>query len=207
MSQGLVLINKRIASLGDKVEAGDEVTLNGKLVKPLLSENVIVIALNKPKGIVCTAAKETVNNIVDFVGHSSRVYPIGRLDKQSQGLIFLTNKSDLVDRVNQSGNQHEKEYRVTVNKLITDQFLEGMRCGVPILGQNTKACQVVFESEYVFSIVLTQGLNRQIRRMCMHFGYSVQKLERIRIMHVSLCDLEIGQWRNLSQTEKEALFL
>lgn len=190
-----------MASLGDKVAPGDAVTLSGEPVEPLKPENVVVIALNKPRGLICTAAPHVKDNIVSFVGYPSRIYPIGRLDKDSQGLIFLTNKSGLVDQINQSGLAYEKEYRVTVHQAITDEFLEGLCGGVSILGQTTRPCLAVQESDYIFRIVLTQGLNRQIRRMCQHFGFRVLKLERIRIMHVCLNDLGTGQWRDLTHDE------
>ncbi|MFK8077901.1 MAG: pseudouridine synthase [Granulosicoccus sp.] len=205
VSRGEVSINGRVASVGDQVSRDDSVTLKGAIVKLLGVDDVIVIAFNKPRGVVCTASAQTENNIVAFVSHPSRVYPVGRLDKESEGLIFLTNKSGLVDNINQSGNRHEKEYRVTVNKPITESFLEGMRHGVPILGQTTQACSLAFESEYVFRIVLTQGLNRQIRRMCSHFGFRVVNLQRVRIMHVHIDGLAPGEWRNLTTEELNPL--
>ncbi len=205
VSRGEVLINGRLAVLGDKVSKDDSVTLKGEKVNLLSVDDVIVIAFNKPRGVVCTANAQTENNIVAFIGHSSRVYPVGRLDKESEGLIFLTNKSGLVDSINQSGNRHEKEYRVTVNKTITESFLEGMRHGVSILGQTTHACSLLAESETVFRIVLTQGLNRQIRRMCSHFGFRVERLQRIRIMHVPIDGLAPGEWRDLTTDELRPL--
>ncbi len=201
MQQGLVLINRELAKLGDQVPAGAEVTVDGKAIQPITDAETIVIALNKPVGVVCTAAKTDARNIIDFVNHESRVFPIGRLDKDSQGLILLTNKSGLADKILRSNNQHEKEYQVTVNKPITEDFIRGMSNGVPMLGEVTKACEVVKKSEFVFSITLTQGLNRQIRRMCKHFSYCVKKLERLRIMHIGLGELPEGQWRDLSAEE------
>ena len=192
--------------LGDKVSSGDKVTLDGLAIEPLATDKVICIALNKPVGVVCTAASTDKRNIVDFVGHSCRIFPVGRLDKDSQGLIFLTNKSGLVDNILRAGNHHEKEYRVTVNKVITDDFIAGMSRGVPMLGVVTKQCKVVKESQYVFRITLVQGLNRQIRRMCKHYNFSVEKLERVRIMHVNLNGLAIGQWRELAEEELAAVF-
>ena len=192
--------------LGDKVSSGDKVTLDGLAIEPLATDKVICIALNKPVGVVCTAASTDKRNIVDFVGHSCRIFPVGRLDKDSQGLIFLTNKSGLVDNILRAGNHHEKEYRVTVNKVITDDFIAGMSSGVPMLGVVTKQCKVVKESQYVFRITLVQGLNRQIRRMCKHYNFSVEKLERVRIMHVNLNGLAIGQWRELAEEELAGLF-
>lgn len=187
--------------LGDKVSSDDMVTVNGLAIEPLATDKVIFIALNKPVGVVCTAASTDKRNIVDFVGHSSRIYPVGRLDKDSQGLIFLTNRCDLVDKIMHSGNHHEKEYLVTVNKEITNDFIVGISNGVPMLGVITKECKVVKESQFVFRITLVQGLNRQIRRMCKHYKYSVEKLERVRVMHINLKGLSIGQWRDLAEEE------
>lgn len=191
--------------MGEQVYPGDSVLLDGRLVEPLAADRMIVIALNKPVGVVCTAAHTDKRNIVDFVAHPSRVFPIGRLDKDSQGLIMLTNRSDLVNKVLSSANHHEKEYRVTVNKDITEDFIAGIGGGVPMLGVVTRTCLVVKESDRVFRITLEQGLNRQIRRMCKHFHYSVEKLERIRIMHIHLDDLAPGQWRDLSDEELSLL--
>lgn len=154
---------------------------------------------------MCTAASTDKRNIVDFVDHDSRIYPVGRLDKDSQGLIFLTNKCDLVDKIMHAGNQHEKEYEVTVNKEITDDFMAGISSGVPMLGVVTKECKAIKESQFVFRITLVQGLNRQIRRMCKHYHYSVEKLERVRIMHINLSGLAMGQWRNLAEEELSEL--
>lgn len=206
VSQGRVFIDGEQAKLGDKFPAGAIVTVDGQIIKPITDAETIVIALNKPVGVVCTAAKQDARNIVDFVGHESRIFPVGRLDKDSQGLILLTNKSGLADKVLRSGNQHEKEYLVTVNKAITEKFIIGMSNGVPMLGVVTQICKVVKESETTFRIILTQGLNRQIRRMCRHYGYSVERLERVRIMHVDLGELATGQWRNLNKEELSVLF-
>jgi len=185
VASGRVSINGRQAILGDKVSDGDEVIVNGQLIKPLGPDDTIFIMLNKPVGIVCTAAKTEKRNIVDFVNHSSRIYPVGRLDKDSQGLIFLTNQCGLVDKILDTDNQHEKQYNVTVNKPITDQFIKGMGSGVPMLGETTKPCSIARISQHVFTITLVQGLNRQIRRMCKHFNYKVERLERVRIMHIA----------------------
>lgn len=191
--------------LGDQVSAGDEVTVNGRSIEPLADDQVIFIALNKPVGVVCTAAATDERNVIDFVGHNSRIFPIGRLDKDSQGLLFLTNRPDWVDKILGVGNHHEKEYRVTVNQEITDEFIAGLSSGVPMLGVVTKTCQVVKESAFVFRITLLQGLNRQIRRMCQHHNYAVKKLERIRIMHINLAGIALGQWRDLSGDELSEL--
>lgn len=203
--RGEVSINGEQAMLGDKVSVGDIVTIGGQTIAPLTTEQVIFLALNKPVGVVCTAASTDQRNIVDFVAHDSRVFPVGRLDKDSQGLIFLTNRCDLVHKILSAGNRHEKEYRVTVNREITDEFIAGISGGVPMLGVVTQDCVAVKESMYVFRITLEQGLNRQIRRMCKHFHYSVEKLERIRIMHIDLDDLPLGQWRNLTEDELSVL--
>ncbi len=201
VKRGLVLIDGKRAELGDKVPANSQVSVDGIIVKPLPADEVVFIALNKPTGIVCTATESVAENIVNFVNHDVRIYPVGRLDKASQGLMFLTNRCDLVDKILRGQNQHEKEYLVTVNKPVTDEFLTGVSQGVPMLGTITKQCRASRVSNFEFRITLVQGLNRQIRRMCKHFGYSVKKLERVRIMHVSLDGLAIGQWRDLSTQE------
>ena len=201
VKQGVVLIDGIQAKLGDKVPFGGQVTVNGEVIEPLAADQIIFIALNKPVGVVCTAASTDKRNIVDYVGHSARIYPVGRLDKDSQGLIFLTNKCDLVDKIMGSGNDHEKEYQVTVNKEITADFIAGISGGVPMLDTVTKPCKAVKESQFVFRITLVQGLNRQIRRMCKHYHYSVEKLERVRIMHINLDGLAVGEWRELAEEE------
>lgn len=202
---GQVFINGKKAKVGDKVFFGDLVSVNGNLIEPKQAENSILLAYNKPVGITSTTASNVKGNIVDHVNHSERVFPIGRLDKDSQGLIFLTNNGDLVNKILRAGNNHEKEYVVTVNKPITDQFIEGMSKGVPVLGVMTKKCKVIKESNFVFRIILIQGLNRQIRRMCEYFGYEVTKLERIRIMNISLKGLPVGDWRELTDAEQEEI--
>ena len=201
VKQGVVFIDSKQAILGDQVFPGDKVTVNGQVIEPLASDEVVFIALNKPVGVVCTAAKTDKRNIVDFVGHDSRIYPVGRLDKDSQGLIFLTNRCDLVDKILGAGNPHEKEYLVTVDNEVTDDFIAELSNGVPMLGAVTKTCKVVKESQFVFRITLLQGLNRQIRRMCQHYNYSVEKLDRVRIMQVNLNGLPLGQWRQLAEEE------
>lgn len=199
IEQGRVKIDGVKASTGMKVSKGQSVYVDGK---PLKVENELVyIALNKPVGITCTTESKIKGNIVDFINHEKRIFPIGRLDKDSQGLIFMTNDGDIVNKILRAGNNHEKEYIVTVNKTITDEFVKGMSNGVPILGTVTKKCLVKKESKNSFRIILTQGLNRQIRRMCEYFGYEVKKLERIRIMNVSLGNLKIGSWRYLTKKE------
>ncbi|MDF2622534.1 23S rRNA pseudouridine(2604) synthase RluF [Kosakonia cowanii] len=206
IEQGNVFINGKRAGIGDQVVAGDVVKVNGQLIEPRSEEDLVFIALNKPVGIVSTTEEGEKDNIVDFVNHSSRIFPIGRLDKDSQGLIFLTNHGDLVNKILRAGNDHEKEYLVTVNKPVTDEFVRGMGAGVPILGTVTKKCKVKREAPFTFRITLVQGLNRQIRRMCEHFGYEVTKLERTRIMNVSLTGLPPGEWRDLTGDELIALF-
>ncbi|WP_367164279.1 23S rRNA pseudouridine(2604) synthase RluF [Kosakonia cowanii] len=206
IEQGNVFINGKRAGIGDQVVAGDVVKVNGQLIEPRSEEDLVFIALNKPVGIVSTTEEGEKDNIVDFVNHSSRIFPIGRLDKDSQGLIFLTNHGDLVNKILRAGNDHEKEYLVTVNKPVTDEFVRGMGAGVPILGTVTKKCKVKREAPFTFRITLVQGLNRQIRRMCEHFGYEVTKLERTRIMNVSLTGLPPGEWRDITGDELIALF-
>ncbi|ABG87286.1 23S rRNA pseudouridine(2604) synthase RluF [Clostridium perfringens] len=199
IEQGRVKIDGVKATTGMKVSKGQSVFIDGK---PLKVENELVyIVLNKPVGITCTTESKIKGNIVDFINHEKRIFPIGRLDKDSQGLIFMTNDGDIVNKILRAGNNHEKEYIVTVNKPITDEFIKGMSNGVPILGTVTKKCLVKKESKNSFRIILTQGLNRQIRRMCEYFGYEVKKLERIRIMNVSLGNLKIGSWRYLTKKE------
>lgn len=205
IEQGNVHINGKRAQVGDRVNPGDKVAVNGQKIEPMEAELLVLIALNKPVGVVSTTEGDERNNIVDFVGHSSRIFPIGRLDKDSQGLIFLTNNGDLVNKILRAGNNHEKEYIVTVNKPVTEQFVQGMSSGVPILGVVTKKCKVAKESQYAFRITLVQGLNRQIRRMCEHFGYQVKQLERTRIMNVNLKGLSVGDWRDFTQQEMSTI--
>ncbi|MGM0542869.1 MAG: 23S rRNA pseudouridine(2604) synthase RluF [Pseudomonadota bacterium] len=205
VEQGNVWINGRRATTGDQVVPGDRVKVNGQDIEPQEEEDVVLIALNKPVGIVSTTESSEKDNIVDFVKHGTRIFPIGRLDKDSQGLILLTNNGDLVNKVLRANNQHEKEYRVTVNKPITEEFIDGMQNGVPILGQVTKKCHVEKLSTFEFSITLVQGLNRQIRRMCEYFGYEVTQLIRTRIMNISLKGLALGDWRDLTVKEIDTL--
>lgn len=206
IEQGNVFINGKRAGIGDQVFSGDVVKVNGQLIEPRNEEDLVLIALNKPVGIVSTTESGEKDNIVDYVNHSTRIFPIGRLDKDSQGLIFLTNHGDLVNKILRAGNSHEKEYLVTVNKPVTDDFIRGMGAGVPILGTMTKKCKVKKEAPFVFRITLVQGLNRQIRRMCEHFGFEVTKLERVRIMNVKLTGIPVGEWRDLTDDELIELF-
>jgi 23S rRNA pseudouridine2604 synthase len=206
IERGLVFINKRKATIGDQVKVGDKVRVNGTELEPREGEDIVFIALNKPVGITSTTEENVHDNIVHFVNHSKRIFPVGRLDKDSQGLIFLTNNGDIINKILRAGNNHEKEYLVTVNKPLTPEMISGMAKGVPILGVNTKKCKVIQEATQVFRITLIQGLNRQIRRMCEHFGYEVTKLERVRIMNIGLKGLPVGEWRDLTESEMEIIY-
>ena len=203
IEQGRVTVNGEIAVMGLKVTEKDEIRVDGKLVdnKPPL----VYIALNKPRGIECTTNRKVRNNIVDFVKHKERILPIGRLDKDSEGLILLTNDGDIVNKILRARNNHEKEYIVTVNKPMTDSFLRGMGGRVPILDTYTKESKIEKLDEKTFRIILTQGLNRQIRRMTEYFGYKVVTLKRIRIMNIELGKLALGRYRNLSPMELSQL--
>ena len=206
IEKGAVMINGRRAVVGDVVRPNDKVSVNGNKLEPLTAEDKVYIAFNKPVGVTCTTEESTKGNIVDYVNHATRVFNIGRLDKDSQGLIFLTNDGDIVNKILRAENAHEKEYLVTVDKPITEKFITSMATGVPILGQVTKKCKVSQESTLVFRITLIQGLNRQIRRMCEYFGYEVRKLERVRIMNVSLSGIPLGEWRDLTDKELDGIF-
>ena len=203
IEQGRVTVNGEIAVMGLKVTEKDEIRVDGKLVdnKPPL----VYIALNKPRGIECTTNRKVRNNIVDFVKHKERIFPIGRLDKDSEGLILLTNDGDIVNKILRARNNHEKEYIVTVNKPMTDSFLKGMGGRVPILDTYTRESKVEKLDEKTFRIILTQGLNRQIRRMTEHCGYRVVTLKRIRIMNIELGKLALGRYRSLSPMELSQL--
>ena len=206
IKQGKVLINGVKAKVGQQVYMRDKVVLNGKAIKPRKTEDLIVLAFNKPPGITCTTALDVKNNIIDYINYGERVFPVGRLDKDSQGLIFLTNNGDIVNKILRAGNNHEKEYVVTVNKPVTDQFTLAMSNGVPVLGSISKKCLVKKEGRFIFKIVLVQGMNRQIRRMCEYLGYTVTKLERIRIMNINLGKLLLGHWRKLTLKELDGIF-
>jgi 23S rRNA pseudouridine2604 synthase len=205
IESGNVSINGKKANIGDQVRSSDKVIVNGQLIEPRHKDDFVLIAFNKPAGVTSTTEITTKNNIVDYVNHSDRIFPIGRLDKDSQGLIFLTNNGDIVNKILRAGNKHEKEYLVTVNKPVTDQFVEAMGNGVPVLGETTKKCVVNKEAAFIFRIILIQGLNRQIRRMCEYFGFEVTKLERIRIMNVTLKGIPLGDWRELTKHELEGI--
>jgi len=194
-----VTLNGEIAKSGNRVFEGDDVLLDGKAISK--KEAPIYLAFNKPEGITCTGDKKDRDNIIDFINYPKRIFYIGRLDKPSEGLIFLTNDGDIVNKILRAGNRHEKEYVVTVNKPLTKDFIKKMGSGVPILDTVTKHCKVIQENRFTFRIILTQGLNRQIRRMCEYFGYRVAKLTRVRIMHIPLGDLPLGKWRYFTDKE------
>jgi 23S rRNA pseudouridine2604 synthase len=205
IDQGRITINGEVPEMGTKVAEGDEVRVDGKLIAPPKSEERIYIAFNKPPGIVCTTdTKGEKDNIIDYIKHPARIFPIGRLDKYSEGLIFLTNDGDIVNKILRIKNDHQKEYLVHVHKPISREFIQKMRNGIPILGTVTAKCEVERVSELVFRMTLTQGLNRQIRRMCEFLDYRVTKLKRVRIMNVEL-DVPKGKWRDLTNEEIERI--
>lgn len=204
IEQGRVRINGKVPEMGTKVQKGDEVSVDNKVITKREKKSTY-IAFNKPIGIVCTTdTRREKDNIVDYIGYPSRIYPIGRLDKMSEGLIFLTDDGDIVNKILRARNFHEKEYIVTVNKPINRDFIQKMGNGVPVLDQITRKCEVEQLGKDVFRIVLTQGLNRQIRRMCEYLGFKVKKLKRVRIMNVEL-DIPVGEWRYLSAKEMEVI--
>lgn len=199
-----VTINGKVPEMGTKISPTDEVKVDGKLVSKK-EEAHTYIAFNKPVGIVCTTdQKRERNNIIDYIKHPKRIFPIGRLDKPSEGLIFLTSDGDIVNKILRASNNHEKEYLVSVDKPITKEFIRKMGNGIPILGTVTNKCHVEKINTYEFKIILTQGLNRQIRRMCEYLDYNVRKLKRIRIMNVYL-DIPVGQWRDLTKEELKTI--
>ena len=200
---GRVTVNGAAAVLGTKVEEGDDVRVDGRKIGE--AKQHVYIALNKPVGIISTTERDVRDNIVDFVRHKERIFPIGRLDRDSEGLILLTNHGDIVNQILRSENDHEKEYVVTVDRPVSDIFLNGMASGVRILGTVTKPCRVQRIAPATFRIILTQGLNRQIRRMCSFFGYKVTRLQRVRIMNITLDTLKVGQWRELGRDEVREL--
>ncbi|MGH8250147.1 MAG: pseudouridine synthase [Steroidobacteraceae bacterium] len=200
---GRVTINGTKAALGTQVNAGDRVQVDGRDLPRRHRE--VYIALNKPAGITCTTERDVAGNIVDFVGHRERIFPIGRLDKDSEGLILLTNNGDIVNEVLRVEHGHEKEYLVTVERPVTDNFLSMMAAGVRIGGEKTRPCVVTRTGTASFRIVLTQGLNRQVRRMCSALGFRVQQLQRVRIMHIRLGKLASGSWRDLTDAEVRPL--
>jgi 23S rRNA pseudouridine2604 synthase len=203
VADGKVKIDGETAVMGSKVLPGQKVTVEGQDIKK--KDNLILIAFNKPVGIVSTTDRREKDNIIDYIKYPERIFPIGRLDKDSEGLILLTNDGDIVNKILRAGNHHEKEYIVTVNKDITDEFLKAMAGGVPILDTVTKPCKIEKLDRNVFKVILTQGLNRQIRRMCEALGYRVRSLMRVRIMNVRLNHLKTGTYRNLTPKELEEL--
>ena len=204
VDSGRIKVNNEIAILGTKIKDGDKITIDNKLIKPK-KKKTIFIAFNKPKGVVCTTNRLIEkNNIIDYINFPERIFPVGRLDKLSEGLIFLTNDGSLVNKVLRSRNNKEKEYLVEVNKNITTDFIRQMSNGIPILNTVTKNCKLIKVSTTTFKIILTQGLNRQIRRMCEFLGFKVVSLKRIRIMDINL-DVETGKWRHLSSRELDSL--
>ena len=200
IEQGRVTINGKVPEMGTKITVADEVRVDGELISEP-QEKPVYIAFNKPIGIVCTTdTRVEKDNIIDFINYPSRIFPIGRLDKPSEGLILLTNDGDIVNKILRARNKHQKEYIVTVDRPITKVFLEKMANGVPILDRVTRKCEIEEISKFQFRIILTQGLNRQIRRMCEYLGYNVTALKRIRIMNIQL-DVPVGKWRYLSEKE------
>jgi 23S rRNA pseudouridine2604 synthase len=201
---GRVKINGVKAEKGNRVKEEDKVTIDGKEVQ--LENEIVYLAFNKPPGVTSTTDQKDKDNIIEYINYPDRVFPIGRLDKASTGLILLTNDGDIVNEILRHENNHEKEYIVTVNKPITPEFLDKMASGIPILGTKTKKCTLHKVNENTFRIILTQGLNRQIRRMCEYLGYRVKTLKRVRIMHIKLGKLALGNWRFLTGQEKQDLF-
>ncbi len=200
---GRVKINDVVAIKGNRVAPGDTVTLDGETI--VNKTKPIYIAFHKPPGITCTTDLNDPDNIIDYLGHPERIFPIGRLDKPSSGLIFLTNDGDIVNQILRVENKHEKEYLVNVSKPITEKFMKRMSQPIPMLGTKTHPCKVIQLKEKLFKIILTQGLNRQIRRMCEFCDYRVVSLKRVRIMHINIDDLKMGAWRNLTEQEMKGL--
>ena len=205
ISDGRVYINGKAALLGSKVNIEDEISVDGEIIQ-YKDKKKVYIAFNKPVGVECTGNHKVKDNIIDFINHKERLFTIGRIDKQSEGLILLTNDGDIVNNVLRAENRKEKEYVVTVNKKITTEFIDKMRRGVRIMGKMTRKCFVKKIHENRFKIILTQGMNRQIRRMCEVLGYRVTKLKRVRIMDIHL-DTKVGEYRNLNNEEIEQLFI
>ncbi len=201
---GRVTINGKVPELGTRINTGDEVRVDGKRISPPKEQHTY-IAFNKPVGIVCTTdTRVEKDNIIDYINYPKRIFPIGRLDKPSEGLILLTSDGDIINRILRAENNHEKEYLVTVDRPVTKEFVERMASGIPILDTVTRRCRVEQTGRFTFRIILTQGLNRQIRRMCEYLGYAVQQLRRVRIMNIPL-DVPVGKWRHLTTTELEEM--
>lgn len=203
IDQGRVTINGKVPEMGTKVSPEDVVRVDGEIIEPKKKANVY-LAFNKPIGIICTTNPSEKKNIIDYINYPTRIFPVGRLDKPSEGLIILTDDGDIVNKILRARNNHEKEYIVTVDRLINPDFIERMANGIPILDTVTKKCEVEQLSKYTFRIVLTQGLNRQIRRMCEYLGYEVVKLKRIRIMNIKL-DVPVGKYRDITSEELETM--
>src|SRR5690606_34069113 len=203
IEKGRVTLNAKQAVLGDRVYPEDEIKIDGKPIKE--NTNEVYIILNKPVGITCTTDTRFEGNVIDFINHPERIFPVGRLDKPSEGLLLLTNDGNIVNKILRAGNAHEKEYIVKVNRPITDDFIKRMGAGVPILNTVTKRCKVEQISRFEFRIILIQGLNRQIRRMCEYLDYEVVELKRIRLMNLTLDNLAVGEWRNLTLKELQIL--
>ncbi|WP_040191607.1 pseudouridine synthase [Clostridium culturomicium] len=202
IEEGRIQVNGELCTPGQWIELSDEILLDGN---PIKEQEKVYLILNKPVGITCTAARNIEGNIIDFLNFEQYIFPVGRLDKESEGLILMTNDGELANRILEADNHHEKEYIVTVDKKIDDKFINGMAQGVKILGVITRPCKVKMVDDYTFKIILTQGLNRQIRRMVKTFGLNVTKLKRIRILSIELSDLETGGWRKLSKDEIQNL--
>lgn len=203
LEQGRVTLNGVVAQKGNRVKTGDVVKVNGKLIQT--KNKVVYLAFHKPRGVTCTTDLKDKSNIIDFLRYPERIFPIGRLDKESDGLIFLTNDGDIVNKILRAGNNHDKEYMVTVDKPINPEFIKKMSSGVRILDTITQPCSVTQVSKNTFKIILRQGLNRQIRRMAETLGYEVKKLTRTRIMHISLGKLPLGKWRYFTTKEMDRL--
>lgn len=203
IEKGSVRVNGAIPELGTKIGENDTVTVNGKLIEAVAQDKTdrVYLAYNKPVGITCTTERKVQGNIIDAIGFPSRIFPIGRLDKPSEGLILLTSDGDIVNKILRAENAHEKHYRVLVNRIVSDDFIRKMSAGVPILDTITKACEVKRAGKFGFDIILTQGLNRQIRRMCEYLGYEVTRLTRKRIMHINLSGIKPGEYRHLTAIE------
>jgi 23S rRNA pseudouridine2604 synthase len=203
IENGKVTVNGEVAVQGTKINEDDVVLVNGRKITP--DDDMIYIAFNKPLGVTCTTDKRDPSNIIDYIGYSERIFPVGRLDKNSSGLILLTNDGSIVNKLLRAENGHEKEYLVTVNRPYDKDFVRSMEKGVPVLGQLTLPCKLKPCGEKSFKIILHQGLNRQIRRMCEYLGYKVTRLKRIRFMNIELGDLQTGKWRYLTAAEKKEL--
>lgn len=206
IESGQVTVDGKRAETGMKVTEENVVRVGKKEVRPKGKDEMVLLAVNKPVGIVCTEEKREKNNIIDFLKYPTRITYIGRLDKDSEGLILMTNNGDIINKMMRAGNEHEKEYRVTVDKPITDEFINKMANGVPILDTITRKCKVEKIGKYTFRIILTQGLNRQIRRMCEYLGYKVTKLQRLRVMNIKLGDLKPGAYRHVTEEEIKELY-